>query len=164
MPLLRTCFHIGNHYEFYQAEGLSPTTFSYIVGDVTIELARMISHAMPGQILMGSFNVPKDDTGPGSIEKVDTVNFMENVKNGLSHLNGMVLSGDNIDSIKCYLTGNRLPDGSYTIRQYSIADKHGFTRNVFNAKVNIYRTHADPIFLGVQDNELTDFDRAGHLS
>lgn len=164
VPLLRTCFHIGNHYEFYQAEGLSPTTFSYIVGDVTIELARMISHAMPGQILMGSFNVPKDDTGPGSIEKVDTVNFMENVKNGLSHLNGMVLSGDNIDSIKCYLTGDRLPDGSYTIRQYSIADKHGFTRNVFNAKVNIYRTHADPIFLGVQDNELTDFDSAGQAA
>ncbi len=39
-PLLRACFHVGSHYEFYQAEGLNPTTFSYIVGDVTIELAQ----------------------------------------------------------------------------------------------------------------------------
>ena len=54
-PLLRTCFHIGGHYEFCQSEGLSPTTFSYIVGDVTIELARMIGKAKPGQILVGGF-------------------------------------------------------------------------------------------------------------
>ncbi|MBW2593935.1 MAG: hypothetical protein JRE58_13215 [Deltaproteobacteria bacterium] len=164
VPLLRTCFHIGDHYEFYQAEGLSPTTFSYIVGDVTIDLARMISQAGPGQVLMGNFNVSKDDAGPERIEKVDTINFMENVKNGLSQLNGMVLSGDNIDSIQCYLTGDRKPDGSYTIKQYSIADKHGFKRNVFNAKVNIYRTHADPIFLGVQDNALADFKSAGQIA
>lgn len=38
-PQLRTCFYVGAHYEFYQCEGLNPTTFSYIVGDVTIELA-----------------------------------------------------------------------------------------------------------------------------
>ncbi len=169
VPLLRTCFHIGDHYEFYQAEGLSPTTFSYIVGDVTIELARMISHARPGQILMGSFNVQKNDSDPKGIdperiEKVNTKNFMENVKNGLSHLNGMVLSGDNVDSIRCYLTGKRQPDGSYTIRQYQITDKHGFKHTVFNAKVNIYRTHADPIFLGIQDNALTDFNSAGQIA
>jgi hypothetical protein len=163
VPLLRTCFHIGDHYEFYQAEGLSPTTFSYIVGDVTIELARMISQTKPGQILMGNFNVPKDDSGPERIENIDTMNFMKNVKNGLSHLNGMVLSGDNVDSIKCYLTGDRRPDGSYTIKQYSIGDKHGFKRTVFNAKINIYRSHADPIFLGIQDDALTDFDSAGKI-
>ena len=38
VPLLRTCFDIGGHYEFYQSEGLSPTVYSYIVGEVTIEL------------------------------------------------------------------------------------------------------------------------------
>lgn len=76
----------------------------------------------------------------------------------------MILSGDNIDSIKCYLTGDRQMDGSYTIKQYSMEDKHGFKRNVFNAKVNIYRTHADPIFLGVQDNALKNLNIAGHPS
>jgi hypothetical protein len=166
VPLLRTCFHIGDHYEFYQAEGLSPTTFSYIVGDVTIELARMISHARPGQILMGNFNVPENDPDPAliepeRIETVDTINFMKNVKNGLSHLNGIILSGDSIDSIKCYLTGDKQADGSYTINQYRVGDKHGFKRTVFNAKINIYRTQAKPIFLGIQDDTLTDFNGAG---
>ncbi len=164
-PLLRTCFHIGDHYEFYQAEGLSPTTFSYIVGDVTIELARMISQARPGQILMGDFNVPENDPDPAlvepeRIETVDTINFMKNVKNGLSHLNGIVLSGDSIDSIKCYLTGDKQPDGSYTINRYRVGDKHGFKRTVFNAKINIYRPHAGPIFLGVQNDALADFNGA----
>ena len=46
-PQLRASFHVGGHYEFYQSEGLSPTIYSYIVGDVTIELARMIDRALP---------------------------------------------------------------------------------------------------------------------
>ena len=158
VPLLRTCFHIGDHYEFYQSEGLSPTTFSYIVGDVTIELARMISQARPGQILMGDFHVPITDTESEASGTVDTIEFIERVKNGLSHLKGVVLSGDGIDSIQCYLTGDRRPDGSYTINQYRVTDKHGCLRNVFNAKVNIYRTRADAIFLGVQDSALGDFN------
>ncbi|MCP6379998.1 hypothetical protein NL466_30310, partial [Klebsiella pneumoniae] len=52
VPKLRACFHVGSHYEFYQSEGLNPTSFSYLVGQVTIELARMIEHAQPGQILV----------------------------------------------------------------------------------------------------------------
>ena len=55
VPRLRACFHVGSCYEFHQAEGLNPTTHDYIVGDVTIELARMIDAAMPGQILVGDF-------------------------------------------------------------------------------------------------------------
>ncbi|HEX9803371.1 MAG TPA: hypothetical protein VGB35_08945, partial [Gammaproteobacteria bacterium] len=42
VPRLRACFHVGSHYEFFQEEALSPTRYSYLVGDVTIELARMI--------------------------------------------------------------------------------------------------------------------------
>jgi hypothetical protein len=49
VPLLRACFHIGGCYEFYQAEGLNPTIQSDIVGDVTIELARMITRSNPGR-------------------------------------------------------------------------------------------------------------------
>ena len=55
VPKIRTAFHIGSHYELYQAEGVNPTVFSYIVGDVTIELARMVDRAQPGQVLVGSF-------------------------------------------------------------------------------------------------------------
>jgi hypothetical protein len=34
------------------------------------------------------------------------------------------------------------------------------TRNAFNAKVNIHRKNAAPIFLGIQDSDLSDFDVA----
>ena len=36
VPRLRACFHVGSCYEFHQAEGLSPSTHDFIVGDVTI--------------------------------------------------------------------------------------------------------------------------------
>jgi hypothetical protein len=35
-----------------------------------------------------------------------------------------------------------------------IDDKHGLSRNVFNAKINIYRTAAEPILLGIEDKRL----------
>ena len=56
VPKLRACFHMGSSYEFHQAEGLNPTLYNYIVGDVTVELARMIDRALPGQILVGEFS------------------------------------------------------------------------------------------------------------
>ena len=37
-------------------------------------------------------------------------------------------------------------------------DKHGLRRDVFNAKVNIYRGDADAVFLGLEHAELDRFD------
>jgi len=160
-PKLRTCFHVGGHYEFYQSEGLSPTIYSYIVGDVTIELARMIERAMPGQVLVGNFWVPMPDKETGRLVKIDTAAFIEKTQATLSSLKGLELSGDEVDSIKCYLTGERMPNDSFGIKKYLIADKHGRTRSVYNAKINIYRRQADPIFLGVQNKELVGFKHVG---
>ena len=143
-PLLRTCFHLGGHYEFYQSEGLSPTIYSYIVGDVTIELARMIDRAMPGQVMVGDFRVPMPDLDTGLVSKIDTVEFIKKTQENLSSLKGLVLSGDEIESIKCYLTGEKTGDGAYSIAKYLISDKHGRTRNIYNAKINIYRKQAEP--------------------
>ncbi|HEX7812965.1 MAG TPA: hypothetical protein VF460_13745, partial [Burkholderiales bacterium] len=42
VPRLRAAFHVGEHYEFHQVDGLSPTNFSYIVGQVTVDLSRMV--------------------------------------------------------------------------------------------------------------------------
>ena len=75
-PRLRTCFHVGGHYEFYQSEGLSPTIYSYIVGDVTIELARMIDKAIPGQVMVGDFLVSTLDQKTEKIRKIGTVEFL----------------------------------------------------------------------------------------
>lgn len=156
VPLLRACFHIGSCYEFYQAEGLNPTMSSDIVGDVTIELARMIERALPGQILVGEFltkSTPDDDFDPEPVH-VDSIQFVEKAQMNLAQLNGLELAGEPIESIKCYLTGRAQPDGTFTIRKLAINDKHGLTRSVFNAKINIYRTTGEPILLGIEDRLL----------
>ena len=161
VPKLRAAFHIGDHYEFYQSEGLSPTTFSYIVGDVTIELARMIERAIPGQIIMGDFDITTSHPLTGQDWHLDTREFIETAQLNLADLNGLVLSDDEISDIKVYLTGPPVKEGGFGINRYRIQDKHGRSRSVFNAKVNIYRQAKDPIFLGIQDNQLGPFETIG---
>ena len=158
VPRLRACFHVGSCYEFHQAEGVNPTTHDFIVGDVTIELARMIDAALPGQILVGDFMTDIEshtDTGTLQVEpNVDAVTFLERAQGNLSQLSGMELSGERVTAIKCYLTGEQMGGGQFNIRRLTIKDKHGLSRVAFNAKVNIYREMAQPILLGIQDRKL----------
>lgn len=154
VPLLRTSFHVGSCYEFNHAEGLNPTIYCDVVGDVTIELARMIEHALPGQILVGEFRAPMPPSGGDDEADFDAISFMDQAQGSLSQLNGLELSGEAVESIKCYLTGEACPDGTFSIRQLAIEDKHGLSRNAFNAKVNIHRRGAEPILLGIEDRQL----------
>jgi len=157
VPQLRACFHVGSCYEFHQAEGLNPTMYDFIVGDVTIELARMIDAAQPGQILVGEFlaDLPEEDGDHRqSQENMDAVTFLERAQGNLSKLSGMEFSGDRITAIKCYLTGEDMGDGEFNIRRLNIKDKHGLSRVAYNAKVNIYREGAQPILLGIEDKKL----------
>jgi len=156
VPKLRAAFHMGSSYEFHQAEGLNPTLYNYIVGDVTVELARMIEHALPGQILVGEFSAEtlRNNGAKADQGTVDSVDFVVQATQSLAQLSGLELSGERVESIKCYLTGKRLDGGEFTVRRITINDKHGMSRNVFNAKVNIYRRHAEPILLGIEDRML----------
>ena len=151
VPRLRAAFHVGSCYEFHQAEGLNPTVHDYIVGDVTIELARMIENALPGQIFVGDFQIDPAMLKAG--DEVDAIGFVDRAQLGLSQIEGLELSGERISSIKCYLTGERSDQG-FSIRRLTIADKHGLSRAVYNAKVNIYRERAEPILLGIEDRKL----------
>jgi hypothetical protein len=154
-PVLKTAFHIGNYYEFHQPEALQPTPYSYIVGDVTIELARIIESAMPGQILIGDFNceLPSPDN-PDQYIHVDTIKFIEILKQKVNELKGMSISEKEIASIVCYLTGQRIDDNEFAISRYRVTDKHEYQRTVYNAKVNIYRKDQPPVFLGIQEEEV----------
>ena len=157
VPRLRACFHVGSCYEFHQAEGLNPTIHNFIVGDVTIELARMIEAAFPGQILVGDFMADlsdqiNDDTD--SQVNLDAVQFLQRAKGNLAKLSGLEISGERVTAIKCYLTGEKLDSGDFTIRRLNIRDKHGLTRTAYNAKINIYRDRAKPILLGIEDRKL----------
>src|SRR5210317_2222955 len=158
VPRLRACFHVGSCYEFHQAEGLNPTMHDFIVGDVTIELARMIDAALPDQILVGDFMTDiESHTETGTLQvdpNVDAVTFLERAQGNLSQLSGMELSGERVTAIKCYLTGEHMSDGHFDLRRLTIKDKHGLSRVAFNAKVNIYRELARPILLGIQDKKL----------
>ena len=162
VPRLRACFHVGSCYEFHQAEGLNPTIHDFIVGDVTIELARMIEAAMPGQILVGEFVAEAQDHANGEEESqvnLDAVTFLQRAQGNLSKLSGLELSGEKVTAIKCYLTGERQDNGDFSIRRLVIKDKHGLSRTVFNAKVNIYRELAQPILLGIEDKKLAPSDQ-----
>ncbi|HEX5788359.1 MAG TPA: hypothetical protein VFY03_09285 [Woeseiaceae bacterium] len=157
VPRLRACFHVGSCYEFHQAEGLNPTMHDFIVGDVTIELARMIEAALPGQILVGDFLAQNNggDTEHGqSQSNLDAITFLKRAQGNLAKLSGLELSGERVTAIKCYLTGENKGGGEFTIRKLQIRDKHGLCRVAYNAKVNIYRETAQPILLGIEDRKL----------
>jgi len=160
VPRLRACFHVGSCYEFHQAEGLNPTMHDFIVGDVTIELARMIEAALPGQILVGDFLADLSsgrDLDPAETQAhLDAVTFLERAQGNLSKLGGLEFSGERISAIKCYLTGENMGGGRFTIRRLHIKDKHGLSRVAYNAKVNIYRETAQPILLGIEDRKLPE--------
>jgi len=160
VPQLRAAFHIGEHYEFHQVEGLNPTTFSYIVGQVTIDLSRMIERALPGQILLGDFRIETTDQKTRRRIRYDTLDFVENTAATLDQLRGMNISGGSIDNVHCYLTGESLGGGRYLVNRYYIVDKHGTTRAVYNAKINIHRENAEPIILGIQSKDLHAFPAA----
>lgn len=157
VPKLRAAFHIGEHYEFHQVEGLNPTTFSYIVGQVTIDLSRMIERALPGQILLGDFRIDTTEEKTNRKIRYDTLDFVENTAATLDQLHGMNISGGSIDNIRCYLTGKSLGAGRYLVNRFHIVDKHGTTRTVYNAKINIHRENAEPIYLGIQSEDLHAF-------
>ena len=144
VPKLRAAFHVGEQYELHQVEGLNPTNFSYIVGQVTVDLSRMVDHALPGQILLGDFATTPD--------------FVRNTAATLDQLNGLHISGGRIESMRCYLTGRRLGGGHYSVNRYHLRDKHGTTRRVYNAKINIHRDEAEPIFLGLPSEDLQAFN------
>jgi hypothetical protein len=155
VPRLRASFHVGSSYEFHQAEGLNPTIYNFIVGDVTVELARMIERALSGQILVGEFRAEMRAEGPQSTPvTLDSVAFVDMATRTVGQLAGIELSGERVDAIRCYLTGPKLDNGEFTVRRLVINDKHGISRRVYNAKVNIYRHNAEPILLGIEDRVL----------
>lgn len=154
VPQLRAAFHVGEHYEFYQVEALNPTTFSYIVGHVTIELARVLDKARPGQILLGDFSIPASDLQTGALRTYGTLDFIERTEVLLQQLEGLEVANDHIARIRCYLTGRSTPDGAFEATRYTVTDKHGRTRPVYNAKINIHLAAGEPIFLGLQHRDL----------
>ncbi len=137
VPLIRTAFHIGSHYELYQAEGVNPTVFSYIVGDVTIELARMVDLAQPSQVFIGDFSVELPTPGrddPADTVSLDTHSFLERCNADIERVLGVKISGQEVKALRC---GTSRVEGDERPRRFLLTDKHGLTRNAFNLELHI---------------------------
>ncbi len=153
VPVIRAAYHIGSHYELYQAEGVNPTVFSYIVGDVTIELSRILDKARPGQLLLGDFaNLAADPRGCDRFLKacLDGVNFLE----------GMTVMGKPIQRLDALISRSH-PDAQASEAlplDVTIVDKHGRDHHAFNLEATLHwpdRRLAIGLSPGELENEST---------
>ena len=151
VPLIRTAFHIGSHYELYQAEGVNPTVFSYIVGDVTIELARMVDLAKPGQIFIGDFTAEMPSPGrsdPGDLVTLDTLGFLERCNADIDRLLGIQISGQQVQQVRC--EASRIDNRP---RRFKLTDKHGISRCAYNLEL-VFETPGGSYPMGLPGEEL----------
>jgi EAL domain-containing protein (putative c-di-GMP-specific phosphodiesterase class I)/CheY-like chemotaxis protein len=163
VPELRSCFAIGPHYSYFQIDGLDPRGHDYIVGSVTIGLARMVEKCLPQQILIRDFERPADQAN----EPTNPIEFIIQAEATFAALAGTMLQGRRIDAVRCYFTGQESRNGRFSISRYTIRDKHGIEHAVFNQKLNIYLTlaqasqaPADRVFIGKRQSDLHEFDAA----
>jgi hypothetical protein len=156
VPVIRAGYHIGGHYELYQAEGVNPSVFSYIVGDVTIELARMLDLAQANQLLIGEFHCEQagcESNTVKSITAVSTTSFVNACNRVLPALQGIPLSGKNINAMSCCLTEGVEQDGQLRPRRFRIVDKHGLSHFAYNLQVEIDLA-GRKLSLGLGDDQL----------
>tara|TARA_R110000823_G_scaffold210224_4_gene340449 strand:+ start:7696 stop:9060 length:1365 start_codon:yes stop_codon:yes gene_type:complete len=140
VPVVRTGYHIGGHYELYQAEGVNPSVFSYIVGDVTIELARMLEPARAHQVLVGEFHCEQAGWGASTVKSITSVSattFVNGCSRVLDAVHGIQLSSKPIEGMTCFLTEVVEPDGQSRPRRFRIVDKHGLSRFAYNLQIEI---------------------------
>ncbi len=109
----------------------------------------MIAAALPGQSLLGEFSI---DLGGGG--RCATVDFVERTAATLDQMAGLALGEDRIRSIRCYLTGAPASRGGFGVERHAILEKHGLSRTVFNAKINIHAQHDEPLYLGLRHADL----------
>ena len=140
VPVIRTGYHIGGHYELYQAEGVNPSVFSYIVGDVTIELARMLDLAQANQVMIGEFHCEQASWGSNVVTPITAVSatsFVAACNRVLPALHGIPLSGKGINAMSCRLTEGVERDGQSRPRRFRIVDKHGLAHFAYNLQIEI---------------------------
>lgn len=158
VPALRAAFTVGPHFSYHQVEGTNPRGFEYIVGDVTITLARIIAKALPGQLLLGQFNRLADQLVNQS--DIDTLQFLARAEKLLHPLLGQELGGHRIANIRSGITqaaGGMAPEARGGVTLYRIHDKHGYAHQAFNARVSIDRAGGETLALGLAAGELGAF-------
>ncbi|NQW12410.1 MAG: hypothetical protein HQ481_21305 [Alphaproteobacteria bacterium] len=155
VPTLRAVFGIGSHYSYYQVEGQTPRGFEYIVGDVTINTARLIGKCESHQILMGNFRRPVDRV---SKTLLDGPLFLARAASEFGTLDGLEFGGEPVTAVRSYITGTDLSAGNYSVTQYAITDKHGFQHNALNLIIQVTFEGGESLSIGLDSEALGDFD------
>lgn len=155
VPQLRACFCVGSHYSYHQVEGTKPRGFEYIVGEVTISLARLIAKALPGQIIVGAFQRPLDPL----TQMIDSVMFLARAEKVLAKLNGAVVGEHALKDIRSAITGGRVPGRAAAVPaiKYQIADKHGYQHELFNVRTTVQREEAPALEFGLTAADMASF-------
>ena len=153
VPQLRAAFAVGSHYSYHQVEGTKPRGFDYIVGDVTITLARMIAKAQPGQILVGNFLRPLDPL----TQMMDAIMFLVRSEKVLARLEGVAAGDHPLKAVRSYATGGRVEGRSLPMVKYLIEDKHGYQHEMFNVRAFVQREDVEPLEFGLSSEKLGDF-------
>ena len=130
VPLIRAGFHVGSHYELSQAEGINPTVFSYIVGDVTIELARLLDDAEPGGIRLGDFTSCLPDEADRQSGPSD---FLTRCRHELLEMKGLKVADRSIDNLELLDWST----GGASARSIERTDKHGMPHTVHSVGLSV---------------------------
>ena len=75
----------------------------------------------------------------------------------MDSLIGISLPGGKIASAEAYLTGSKISDSEFTIKKYSVADKHGMNHQCYNARFNLEISGGDAINVGLRNEALEAF-------
>lgn len=144
VPRLRSVYSIGRHLSYYQIENLAPRGYEYIVGDVTIALARLMVHTAPDCIVVGDFVRPLRDDGDDPAEVLGTAEFISRCNRLLPRFTGLEVAKKRVTSIEIALLGSK-GEGAAPIR---VEDKHGFIHAGYGMTAAIRRGNSIPLFLG----------------
>jgi EAL domain-containing protein (putative c-di-GMP-specific phosphodiesterase class I) len=160
VPRLRTCFSVGPHYSYAEAQALDSHGHEPILGDVTTELVRMVKKCLPGQILVGDFSRPTE----ADSEPANPLELVLHAEGAFAKYNDLRLHGHTVAGVRCYLTGEARNAGQFDVTRFRLRDPHDGDHHVFNQKFNVYLTESprasarvEPLYLGKQRTELGAF-------
>lgn len=150
VPQIRSCYGVGSHYSYHHSDNSQRGGMDYIVGDVTISLARLIDKAKPGQILVSEFAREID----GTDTTMRTPEFLAAANEMLGGLGGAESMGLRLKEVSIALTGARQTDAGPRIQRLRVSDKHGLAHYCYNARITVVPESGEGLECGLRHEDL----------
>ncbi len=134
VPQVRAAFDIGSHYNYFTLGRHDSVGGDFIVGEVTIRLARIIDHASAEQFLMGDF-FEGDSVDEGS----PTAGFVDRAAAALKSFLDLSILGAPLREFTLSLADQCL----------ALEDKHGHVHRCYNAVLTAALGSGSSLCVGV---------------